>query len=79
MIKLYEYHNIKVDQKLIEQYLQNTKIAKEFAVYYDLFNKYKSDYQIDRIIAGEKSENIKERAKTAKFDERFSLLEKILQ
>lgn len=74
MIKLYEYHNIKVNQKLIEQYLQNTKIAKEFAVYYDLFNKYKSDYQIDRIIAGEESENTKERAKTAKFDERLSLL-----
>lgn len=46
MIILYEKNNLKVDEKLIGQYLQNKKIAKGFAVYYDLFNKYKSDYQV---------------------------------
>ena len=74
MIKLYEKNNIKVDQRLIEQYLQNKKIAKSFAIYYDLFNKYKSDYQVDTILAGTASVEIKNRAKAAKFDERLSLL-----
>lgn len=74
MIKLYEHHNIAVDEKLVVQYLQNKKVAKEFAIYYDLFNKYKSDYQVDKILAGEVSEEIKERAQMARFDERLALL-----
>lgn len=74
MIILYESHGINVDEKLIVQYLQNKKIAKNFAAYYDLFNQYRSDYQIDDILNGKASEAIKERAKNAKFDERLSLL-----
>lgn len=74
MIKLYEKNNIIVDEKLVGQYLQNCKIAKDFAVYYDLFNKYKSDYQVEKILLGEEDESIKERAKNAKFDERLTLL-----
>ena len=74
MIKLYEKNNIKVNQALVEQYLQNKKIAKSFAIYYDLFNKYKSDYQVDTILGGTASEDIKDRARKAKFDERLSLL-----
>ena len=78
MMKLYEQHGITIDEKLIAQYLQNKKIAKEFAIYYDLFNKYKSDYQVDKILAGTVSAEIKERAKAAKFDERLALLGLIL-
>ncbi len=78
MIKLYEKNGIAVDEKLIAQYLQNRKIAKEFAIYYDLFLKYKSDYQVDTILSGKASEEIKNRAKNAKFDERLSLLGMIL-
>ena len=74
MMKLYEQHSIVIDEKLVAQYLQNKKIAKEFAIYYDLFNKYKSDYQVDKILAGKAPAEIKDRAKVAKFDERLALL-----
>ena len=74
MMKLYEQHGIIIDEKLVAQYLQNKKIAKEFAIYYDLFNKYKSDYQVDKILAGKAPTEIKDRAKVAKFDERLALL-----
>ncbi len=74
MIKLYEKNGFKVDMSLVIQYLQNAKIAREFAVYYDLFNKYKSDYQVDSILGGKASDSILNRAKSAKFDERISLL-----
>lgn len=78
MIHLYEEHGIAVNEKLIGQYLQNKKIAKDFAVYYDLFNKYRSDYQVDKILAGKAGTEIVERAKNAHFDERLSLLGLIL-
>ena len=74
MMRLYEKNGITVDEKLVVQYLQNKKIAKSFAVYYDLFNKYRSDYQIDEILNGKASAEIRDRARNAKFDERLSLL-----
>ena len=74
MIRLYEQHKLKVDESLIGQYLQNRRIAKDFAVYYDLFKKYQSDYQVDKILDGKADDTILERAKSARFDERLSLL-----
>ncbi len=74
MIHLFERHGMKVDEDLIIQYLQNRKIAKEFAVYYDLFMKYKDDYQVGRILDGKADEKIKTRAMKARFDERLSLV-----
>ena len=74
MIRLYEENGLKVDEDLILQYLQDKKIAKEFAVYYDLFNKYRSDYQVSRILDGQDVTLIRERASSAGFDERLSLL-----
>ena len=74
MLRLYERNGLTVDEKLVGQYLQNPRIAKEFAVYYDLFNKYRSDYQVDKILAGKATAAIKKRAKAAQFDERLSLL-----
>lgn len=74
MIRLYERHEIPVDETLIAQYLQNRAIAKSFAVYYDLFRKYRSDYQVDKILDGKASGEIIVRAKKAKFDERLSLI-----
>ncbi len=74
MIQLYEKNKIMVDEKLISQYLQNKQIAQEFSVYYDLYLKYKSDYQIQEILDGKASREIKTRARRAKFDERYALL-----
>ena len=74
MLQLYELHGLTVDEDLIGQYLQDKKIARSFASYYDLFNKYRSDYQVDDILAGVADEEIKERARAAGFDERLSLI-----
>jgi len=74
MIKLYEIHDIKVDLKLVSQYIQNPAIAKEFALYYDLYNKYKSAYQIPDILQGMATDKIILQAKAAQFDERLALL-----
>ncbi len=78
MISLYEKNGIKVDATLISQYLQDPRIAKDFAVYYDLYEKYKSDYQIESILSGKASDEIKSRAENAGFDERISLISMLL-
>ena len=73
MILLYERNDIPVDEDLIVQYINDKSAAKSFAVYYDLFNKYKSDYRIEEILSGNASDEIIRRAKAAHFDERLSL------
>ena len=74
IISIYEDLGHTVDQDLIEQYLQYPETAEEFASYYDLFNKYKSDYKIHDILAGKEDAAIADRAENAPFDERLSLL-----
>lgn len=74
MIKLYEENGFPVNEKLICQYLQDPVICREFAIYYDLFNKYRSDYRIEDILDGKADESIVFRASKAKLDERVSLL-----
>lgn len=79
IITAYEKQGLAVDEDLISQYIQNKSISKEFATYYELYNKYKSDYKIEEILAGLCPEDIIDRAKRAKFDERLSLLGLILE
>lgn len=74
MIKLFEMHGFDVDEELVSQYLQNKKVAKQFAQYYDLYNRYKSDYQIQGIMEGTYSDSIVERASRAKFDEKITVI-----
>ena len=78
MIRLYEQNHIDVDEKMIGQYLQDRRVSASFANYYDLFNKYKSDYQIDDILSGKAGDEIIKRAGEAGYDERLSLLGLIL-
>lgn len=75
---LYEKNDLGVDEDLVRQYLQNPKIAKEFAVYYDLYKKYEEDYKVESILKGKADEKIKKRAEKAKFDERLSLIGLVL-
>ena len=78
IIELYDDMKLPVDRSLIAQYVQDPDIADAFALYYDLFNKYRSDYQVDNILAGNISDEIRERAQAAKFDERLALLSLVL-
>ena len=74
MLKLYEQLGIQADESLVGQYLQNSRIARDFAVYYDLWGKYRSEYQVEQILAGTGGEAVLQKAKDARFDERLSLL-----
>ncbi len=78
MISLYEENLLKVDGDLISQYIQDEEIARDFANYYDLYRKYRSDYQIERILDGTVTSEIAARAERAAFDERLSLISLLL-
>ena len=74
IIALYESMGKTVDRELFGQFLRDDEIADAFSVYYTLFEKYRSDYQVDTILAGSASDAIKARAKEAEFDERVALI-----
>lgn len=78
ILLLYEAEQKKTDETLVGQYIRNERIVKEFTAYYDLYNKYKKDYRIEDILAGNPSDAAKEKAKKAAFDERLSLLSMLL-
>lgn len=74
MMMLYEEEGMKVEESLVEQYIRNARVVKEFSAYYDLYQKYKKDYSIEDILMGQPSAQTGERARKADFDERLSLM-----
>ncbi len=74
IITIYEEKDKKVTEELVEQYIRNDKIVREFTAYYDMYRKYRKDYRIDDILAGNIPETAKKRAAKAGFDEKLSVL-----
>ena len=75
LIYSYEQLSIPVDEDIIHQFLQHEDIAKDVAAYYDLYQKYRDEYDISRILTGEVKSSIFERLFRASFDERLSCVE----
>lgn len=44
LIQTYEDLSIKVDEDIIHQFIQHEDIAKDVAAYYDLYQKYRDNY-----------------------------------
>lgn len=63
-----------IDEAVISEYLQHPAVARDFAAYYDLFQKYQSSYHVDEILAGSASASVVNRLKNAPFDERLSVI-----
>ena len=78
-IQAYERNGFQVTQELIMEYITNKECARKFAVYYDLFKKYRVDYAISDIIAGNISTGAIQKAQAAKFDERLSIISMLME
>lgn len=78
LLKAYEVLGKKADREVVRQYIQHWKIAKDFAVYLELFEKYKKDYGLEQILAGNYSKDTLEKLQYASFDERFSVVGMLL-
>ncbi len=73
-IYLFEESGFPVDETLVSQYIRSRQITGEFSVYYALYKRNKTDYQIQRILDGTQDGEINEKAKKAAFDERITIL-----
>ena len=74
MLKLYEEEQIAVEESFVGQYLRHERVVREFTAYYDLYRKYQNDYKAEEILTGIVSEQAKDKARKADFDERLSLM-----
>ena len=74
IIGSFEAEGLEVDRDLIGQYIQEPDTADGFAVYYNLFRKYRDDYKIPAILTGEVDDTVRARAAAAPFDERAVLV-----
>lgn len=78
LLYLYEELGMQVDETLVYEYLQHRKVAKDFANYLDFYYKYKKDYQIEKLLSGELTQDVVERFGKAAFDEKLTLIGLIL-
>ena len=74
MLILYEEEGLTVEESFVGQYIRNDRVVKEFTAYYDLYRKYQNDYKVEDILTGKVSEQAKDKARKADFDERLSLM-----
>ena len=72
VIAVYEKMEIPVTENLVLQYIQDPEIARHFAAYYDLYNKYRNVYRVPDILEGRAA--AASGMKNAPFDEKLSLL-----
>ena len=73
MIKVYEEDGKQVTDDLIGQYITYEKTAKEFGAYYELYKKYRKQYDVEAVFAGKLSEETVAAASSAPVDERLAL------
>lgn len=78
LIGVYEKLGKKPDREVVAQYIQFPKIAKDFANYLELYDKYQTDYQLEEIFRGHLDEILLKKIGHASFDERLSVLGLIL-
>ena len=69
---------LQADEDLIREYIQHPKIAEDFSAYLDLYYKYRDDYGVEEILAGQAKPAVFARLLQAPFDERLSLVSLIL-
>lgn len=74
LLYVYEEQGIKITEDIIYQYLQQPSIAKDFSNYYDLYNKYKTHYDIQAMLSGTAPKEMLQNLMDATFDERISVI-----
>ena len=60
ILKSYEDLDIQVTENLICQFIQEKEIGRDFASYYQIYQKYGTDYGIHQILDGSLSKHMEE-------------------
>ncbi|MGN1023443.1 MAG: AAA family ATPase [Lachnospiraceae bacterium] len=73
ILSAYEALHLPITRDLCGEYLQDPEIAKDFADYYALYEKYREDYRVEDILEGHYSDRSL-KIGSAPFDEKLSLI-----
>ena len=74
LIQVYETLDKEVDREVVYQYIQHPMIAKDFAAYLALCNKYKTDYAVEDLLQGKWTPIILGKIRNASLDEHLSIV-----
>ena len=74
LIQVYETLGKDVDREVVCQYIQHPMIAKDFAAYLALYNKYKTDYAVEELLQGKWTQITIQKIRNASLDEHLSLV-----
>ncbi len=78
LICVYESLGLPVDREVVGQYIQLPQIARDFAGYLELYDKYRKTYHVDAVLAGTWQTVDVSELRAAPFDEKLSVLGLIL-
>ena len=78
LLYAYEALNIKVDRDVVGQYIQLPRIAKDFANYLELYDKYRRVYHVEDILCGTWKPITVSELRAAAFDEKLSVMSLLL-
>ena len=74
LIQVYETLDKEVDREVVYQYIQHPIIAKDFAAYLALYNKYKTDYAVEDLLQGKWTHITLGKIRNASLDEHLSIV-----
>ena len=63
-----------MDREVVYQYIQHPMIAKDFAAYLALYNKYKTDYAVEDLLQGKWTPITLGKIRNASLDEHLSIV-----
>ena len=74
LLTVYESLGLRADREVVGQYIQMPRIARDFANYLELYNKYQKIYHVDEILKGAWRPITVRELRAAPFDEKLSVL-----
>ena len=74
LIQVYETLDKEVDREVVYQYIQHPIVAKDFASYLALYNKYKTDYAVEDLLQGKWTPITLGKIRNASLDEHLSIV-----
>lgn len=74
LLSAYEALGLKAGREVVGQYIQLPRIARDFANYLELYNKYRKDYHVDGVLRGTWQPVTVRELRAAPFDEKLSVM-----
>ena len=78
LLAVYESLGLKANREVVGQYIQLPRIARDFANYLELYNKYQKLYHVDDVLRGAWQPITVRELRAAPFDEKLSVMGLIL-